>query len=154
MEDLKNYLCALGVSYDVYAHEPVVTIDDVERVLKIPKTAMVKSLIVKVRNVLYVVSLLGNQRLDKKKLARALGISRNHIDLLDRKEVEQSLGIPVGAIPPFGLGIPAILDSCILREKKVFCGFGSLTESMLISSDDIARISKAIVADISEPVVN
>jgi|SRR3989338_5312796 len=154
MEKLKHFLSSHGIVYTVYVHEPVVTIEDVERVLKIPKTAMVKSLVVKVHDTIYIAAVLGSQRLNKKKLSHVLGISRNHIDLLERKEVEEALGMPIGANPPFGLGIPAILDLRILGEKKIYCGFGSLTESIMISSKDIARISKAIVADISESEVN
>lgn len=103
MEKLKHFLSLHSIAYVAYIHETVVTIEDVERVLKIPKTAMVKSLVVKVHDTIYIAAVSGNQRLE---------------------------------------------------EKRVYCGFGSLTESIMMSPEDIARISKAIVADITESEVN
>ncbi len=149
-EKLKHLLDESNINYDIIEHDNVVTIDDVERVLGISRDVMVKSLVLRSPNGVVIVGISGSSRLDKRKLAAALGVSKSSLDMLPKEVVEKEVGVPIGAIPPFGLGYKVVLDQKLLSVQKVYCGFGSLTKSLKIGSKDLKNISKALVKDVAE----
>lgn len=149
MDKLKKILEENGINYQVICHEKVVTIDDVKKELKIPVTLMAKSLIIKVKDELVIAVISGDDRLDKKKTANLINVNRKVIDLLPKEKVESVFGIPVGAIPPFGLPCRVIVDRKVLDHKIIYCGSGSLTTTLIVSPNDIVKITKATIGDIS-----
>lgn len=148
-EKLQTILVEKGIDYEVLRHEPVVTIDDVKRVLKIPYDQMAKTLVVGVGDQICQAILSGYNRLDRKKLAQTLGVSQRSVDMFSREKVTEKIGIPIGAIPPFGLGYKVVLDERLLGQDWIYCGFGSLTSSLKIHPQDLVSIAGAVVADIT-----
>ena len=146
---LEQLLQQEDIQHEIIEHEAVVTMEDVERILKIPRNTTAKTLVVKLRDSFVIVVLRGDCRLDKKKLADILGISRKHLDLVKKEEVEKLMGVPLGAIPPFGFDHPVVMDEKVTRLDWVFCGFGSLTRTLKIQPKDIVNLTKAIIGDIS-----
>ena len=139
----------LSIPYRILRHDKVVTMEDVRNVTGISYDLMAKTLVVKVRDLLYQVVLLGCERLDKHKLAAYLDVKKSDIELLAKEVIEQTIGIQVGAIPPFGLGLPVVIDQRIATLDIVYCGFGSVNTSLEIQAADLVRVSHGKVADIT-----
>lgn len=149
-EQILQTLQASGVVYQILQHEPVVTIADVERVLKVPLVATVKALVVQTASGPIVAAIPGNRRLNKQKLAVVLGQGRKQLDLLRPEAVERLIGLPIGAIPPFGLGLPVVMDSLLLRQEQLYCGLGTNDQSLVILAADLTKLAHANVSDISD----
>lgn len=149
-EQILQTLRASGVVYQVRQHEPVVTIADVERVLKVPLEVTVKALVVQTIKGPIIAAIPGNRRLNKQKLAAALSQSRKQLDLLRPEAVERLIGLPIGAIPPFGLGLPVVMDSLLLQPERLYCGLGTNDQSLVIAATDLIKLAHADVADISD----
>lgn len=153
MEKVRTRLrCELetrGIGFRVISHEPVLTMEDVKRVLRVELEETAKTLVVKAGGRMFLVVVPGNHRLDKKKLARLLEVSRKSIDMLPREEVIKETHLEPGAIPPFGLGLPVVIDLSLLAKHWIYCGFASHVESLQINPKDLQVVSQAIVGDIS-----
>jgi prolyl-tRNA editing enzyme YbaK/EbsC (Cys-tRNA(Pro) deacylase) len=145
---LEELLKSKGVVYNVIEHDPVLTMEDVERVLGVALNQTAKTLVIKNKAGFVLVVVPGHCRVDKKKLAGVLGTSRKHLDMVPKEEVEQITQLPIGAIPPFGLGFKVVMDESLLSLNKVYCGFASLTESLEIDPKDIHDIAEAQIGDI------
>ena len=146
---LKDILDQKGITYEVVCHEPVRSMDDVLRVLKVPLAQTAKTLVVKYKNELILAVVPGDKRLSKKLLAAVLHVGRGQLDLLAQEEVELKTGMPIGGVPPFGIADRVVIDENVMRQEQIYCGFGSLTSSLKISPKDIQRLSPATVGSIA-----
>jgi Cys-tRNA(Pro)/Cys-tRNA(Cys) deacylase len=150
------------LSDDIIEHEPVHTMEDVNRVLSADPAQMVKSVLVAVESVdaetnrhskdLYLVGIPAAKKFDRSKLAKLLGVAYNCIRMATQEEVEDLTGFKIGSIPPFGLPRQAvvILDDSFLQFQHVWCGTGKATESLKLSIPDLQKISSATMARISK----
>ena len=138
-----------NASYEVLSHDPVQTMEDVLRVLKVPLEQTVKTLVVKCKDELILAVIPGDKRLSKKLLANALCVGRGHLDMLSPEKVESLTGMPLGGIPPFGIEGRVVIDKDVMRQDQIYCGFGSLTSSLKVSPKDIQKIAGATVSGIS-----
>ena len=145
---LEKRLAEKGATFEILTHEPVLTMADVERVLGVSLDQTAKTLVVKVADQIYLVAIPGDARLDKRKLAMLLGISRKHIDLLSAAAVEESIGLPLGAIPPFHPDHPVVMDAKLLGLSKLYCGCGSHTASLVVNPVELRTINAAVAGDI------
>jgi Cys-tRNA(Pro)/Cys-tRNA(Cys) deacylase len=138
-----------NVPYEILSHEPVRTMEDVLRVLKVPLEQTAKTLVVKCKDELVLAVIPGNKRFSKKLLAGALGVGRGQMDMLSPERVEAETGMPLGGIPPFGIDGRVVIDEEVMRQEQIYCGFGSLTSSLKVSPKDIQRIARATISGIS-----
>lgn len=150
MDRFRKILYDAGVEYSITMHNKVVTMADVERTLGISYDQMAKTLIVDVKGELYEVVLQGNDRMDRRKLAECLKTSRKDIDFPSKGVIEEKLGIEVGGIPPFGLGLPVVVDQKLTALDFVYCGCGSVTSTLKIKVKDLVEVANAQIADVAE----
>jgi len=146
---LKKILDQDNTPYEILSHDPVRTMEDVVRVLKVPLTQTAKTLVVRCKGELIFAVIPGDKRLSKKMLADTLSIGKGQLDMLSPEKVEAVTGIPLGGIPPFGLDGRVVMDEELLRQEQIYCGFGSLTSSLKVSPRDIQKIARAITRSIS-----
>lgn len=138
-----------SVPYEVLSHEPVHTMEDVLRVLKVPLEQTAKTLVVKCKDELVLAVISGDKRLSKKLLASALGVGRGQLDMLSPEKVESLTRMPLGGVPPFGIEGRVVIDKDVMRQSQIYCGFGSLTNSLRVSPQDIQKVAGATVSGIS-----
>lgn len=148
-KQLIDILDSEKVEYKLINHALVITIEDVEKELGIKQELMAKSLIVKVPNGYAIAVIPGNCQLSKKELAKVSGYSRNSLDMVPKEEVEKIIGLPLGSIPPFGLGLPVFMDEKLLEHDFVYCGVGSLTLTLNVLTVQLRRLSGAIIGKIT-----
>ena len=130
--------------YRIVEHAPVVTIDDVEMVLGIPKDVMVKTVLFHGGDDKYILTAVrGTDTVDTKRLARAVNIPRRQLKLVASDEVKAITGLPFGSLRPFGFDdrFTVVIDNAVIYTGTVFCSAGKPTETMIIPSQDLLALS-------------
>lgn len=91
----------------------------------------------------------GDKKVDLDKAAKVLGVRKIRLVPFDR--AEEISGYPPGGTPSIGHKTPMkiVLDKSLLSHETVFCGGGSRTRLLELRTEDILRVGKAIVSDIS-----
>jgi len=143
-------LKSLEVTFEVIEHSPVVTIDDVIRVLDIPTDAMAKTILFNVDRIgLVAVILPGLNKVDYSKLAAVLDVRRKAINLMDKEQADK-LSVQVGAISPLSdLYQRVLLDPKLFNQEMVYCGSGDLSKTIKIAPATIINVTSAMVVDVS-----
>ena len=143
VQSLIEILQRENIHYRTLTHDPVITISDVEKTLGIDPASMAKALIVRTPDGFCTAVIPGNCQLSKKNLAKISGYSRSSLDLVPKNEVELTVGLPIGSIPPYGLGLSVFMDEKLLMHNPIYCGVGSLTMTLEVSPVDLCRLSDA-----------
>ncbi len=106
---------------------------------------------VKERPDLLVLAILpGDQKIDFKKLARAVGGKK--ATFASPEEASERTGCVIGAIPPFSFStdIKLVVDPRLLdRYEEIAFNAGSLETSIVLNSVDYQRIAKPLLVEIA-----
>ena len=92
----------------------------------------------------------GLNRVDYRRVADCLGISRRRLKLADAETVLALTGQPVGGVAPFGHPAPlrTFIDRRVLDQPEVFAGGGALDALMRVSPEEIVRVTGAQRVDV------
>ena len=150
-DSIVGKLQGLGVQFEIIEHSPVVTIEDVIRVLDVPVEAMAKTILFEVTGIgLVAVVLPGLCRVDYSKLAAALKVGRKTIKLFTQDRAKES-NVQFGAVSPLSSQYQRVLlDSKLSNQKMVYCGSGDLSKTIKISPAIIASALSVTEADVSK----
>lgn len=87
----------------------------------------------------------GLARIDVKRLANYLDISRKKINLADPATTLELTGFGIGAVPPFGhpTKLRTLIDSDVLEHKDVFAGGGAPDVVLRLAPSEIVRVTDA-----------
>lgn len=113
-----------------------------------PPSAIVKTLLLRIRNDYIIVIARGDRRIDFKKAMEALG---SKVSLANPKEVREVLGVEPGAITPLSKKakrLRIIFDPAIFENDFILCGGGSLNRLYKLKLDDLLQYLKPEVIDI------
>jgi len=145
-----NKIDELGIDYRLIQHEPVLTIADVERVLSVPRSLLVKTLIFqeKQRKGFVVAALPGDHWLNWGEFAKAARIKRGNIDFLKPEEIKEVTGFTLGGVPPFGFEGRFYLDKSLLKKDIVYAGGGSQRTLIKTTIKEILKANESEIVDI------
>jgi peptidyl-dipeptidase Dcp len=92
----------------------------------------------------------GLSRVDYRRVADCLGISRRRLKLADADTVLALTGQPVGGVAPFGHPQPlrTFLDRRVLDQPEVFAGGGALDALLRVAPPELLRVTRAQVVDV------
>jgi prolyl-tRNA editing enzyme YbaK/EbsC (Cys-tRNA(Pro) deacylase) len=92
----------------------------------------------------------GLNRVDYRRVADCLGISRRRLKLADAETVLALTGQPVGGVAPFGHPRPlrTLLDRRVLDQPEVLAGGGALDALLRVTPAEIRRVTNAEVVDV------
>jgi argininosuccinate lyase len=140
----------------VRSEQDMPTVDRAAAALGVPAAAIVKSIVFEhkqdsTRVCLAIVP--GDARVSRSKVADALGVRQ--LRLASADTVARVTGYPPGGVPPVGhrTPVPVVLDSRVLGHDVVFGGGGDEWHMLRISPGDIQRLTAAIVADVTDPLI-
>lgn len=152
-----------GIPEDIRSHQPVMSMSDVQEVLNVEPSHMVKSVLIafseeeqrQIDNLgasLYLFGLPADRKLHLGKVAALLNKPRQRLRLATQIEVETLTGFQVGSIPPFAMPakIPVIIDERFHKLDVIWCGTGKSTESLRLTMDNLKKLSNCSFADISK----
>lgn len=151
-------LSGASCDYDILEHPPVFTMQDVDRLLKIPFASRVKTMVLEVvssHDADYVLcGISADARLDMKSVASVLGVPRSLVAIMAPDRVEAITGLPRGAIGLIpATGNPTILVSPRLAGQRFICfGVGRNDRTLRISTACLRTVVQYTIAEIEQKV--
>jgi prolyl-tRNA editing enzyme YbaK/EbsC (Cys-tRNA(Pro) deacylase) len=94
----------------------------------------------------------GLSRIDRKRLANVLEMSRRRVKIASGEQVLEITGYAVGAVPPFGhpARLRTLLDKGVLAETVIYGGGGESNALMRLSTPALQQVIDGEVVDITE----
>lgn len=125
----------------LHFREEVATADQAAEALGIPKSRIVKSVLLILHETRPLLCILrGCDSIDFHRLREMLGVSNIRTAL--PQEVKQHTGLPVGAVHPLLASPESILDRRTLHYEYVYAGGGSRTSLLKISPHAILTFAR------------
>lgn len=153
-----NYLKESGVWYELLEHEPVYTSQQAAAVrpdIYLHQGAKAMVLTINngqmTNNKSYVMVVLpGDLRIDYKKVSKFLGVK--DVTLAAPVEVEQVVGVKIGAVSPFGnlSNLPVLVDKSLLENSVIAFNAGDHGKTVIMKSSDYQPLSKSTVGDFTK----
>lgn len=152
VDRVRNFIRRYGVRAEVLEFRSTVeSVSSASRALSFPPSRILKTLVVIAGEKPYVVILPGDRKLDFKKLSRELNVRK--VKLVRPKDVEGLLNVKPGEVSPFldeVLRFDVIIDKSVLGRGEVLVGGGSLHHLVKVHVDEIIRVLKPSIRDISK----
>ncbi len=135
----------MGIKYEVVEHEPVHTMEDMDRLGLPAKGTLCKNLFLrdaKGKNN-YLVTADAKTKVDLKSLARKLGTSS--VSFASEERLEKYLKLQQGSVTPFGLmndedhAVQFFIDSSLSRCKKIGIHPCDNTATVFLSYKDLEK---------------
>lgn len=145
-EDVAAYLRAHALAGEVVRlPEPTPTVETAARAAGTAPERIVKSVLFLAAGVPVLVVANGPARVDYKRVADHLGITRKKLKLADAETVQAVTGFPVGTVPPFGhvTRLRTLVDSGVLALPEVFAGGGALDALLRLAPAELVRAAQA-----------
>jgi Cys-tRNA(Pro)/Cys-tRNA(Cys) deacylase len=146
-------LAASGFAYRIHEHAPSVTIQDADAHLNFPVEQLLKTIAFRVKNRGWALAALcGYAQVDYKRLAAAVGVSRDKLMRLSPEEVRTDLGYELGGVAPFAPNAQTevLIDSAALGWPVVYCGIGRNDRTLEIAPRLLAQVAGARVAGLAK----
>ena len=146
-------LAASGVAYRIHEHAPSVTIQDADTNLDFPVDQLMKTIAFRVKNRGWVLAALcGYAQVDYKRLAAAVGVSRDKLMRLEPDAVQSELGYELGGVAPFAPNdrTEVLIDDYVLGWQVIFCGTGRNDRTLEIDPRLLVGVAGARVAGLAK----
>lgn len=146
----RSYLVSHKIKHTVVEHKTVLTAYDLAQTTRTPLNEVAKTLLVKADDTYRLVLLRAGDRMDLKKLQKALDARK--ISIASEKEMANALKVKPGALTPFaGMHkLPAVIDRALTRTTKALFGSGSFEHSISMRVADYVKMEQPTVASFSE----
>ena len=128
------------------------TVGDAARALGVDADMIIKSLVFMAGKQPILVINNGLARVDRKKLAKYLGMNRKRVKFASAEQALAVTGYVVGSMPPFGhrQELKTLVDLATAGLDTVYGGGGGLDAMMRLSASELLKVTHAEVVDISE----
>lgn len=148
-ERLVAYLDSAGADFQVMTHDAVTTSEEAARVRGTLPEQGAKALLCKADEAIILLVLPGNRRMNSRAFKQAFKVQ--NLRMVSKEELHSLTGLEVGAVPPFGnlLGFATYVDEQLLTLPRIAFNAGSRTTSVVMSTEDYARLAQATVASFS-----
>lgn len=151
LERITALLTEHGVEFRTMHHEPTPTSEDSARARGEPMEIGGKALVMKVDDTFRLFVLSGALRVDSRKIRARFGARKARFATVD--ELSELTGLVPGSVPPFGepiLPLGLFVDTSVTENDRVAFNAGSLTDSIIMRTEDYLRVAGAEVFDFSE----
>lgn len=150
---LADFLKNHGINAEIVdTGEETATVVASSEILGLSRKKIAKSIVFKSNVGVLVAIMRGDQRVNERKLANAVGAE--NIVLADRKTVKEVTGYDVGGVPPVGhdhqKDMTYMMDLKLLECDKVYAGGGDSRAQLSIHVKDIIQLVNPQIADIAE----
>ena len=140
------------VPYTIHEHEAIRTVDEV--VDKLPHLApiMVKTIAFALKDGrIILVAIHGKDRIDYRKVAKAVGTNRRNVRSMSPDDVLATLGYKVGSVGPFILqeNVFLLIDEHVAQMPTLNCGSGKTTATLELSFTDLQRVTDGQVLSLA-----
>jgi Cys-tRNA(Pro) deacylase len=148
-EFLRRFLEGEGVWHLFHKFpEHTATVEAAARQLGTSPERVIKTLVVVSEGGEPLIAIIpGDKKLDLSKLSAVVG---GGVRMAKAREVERFTGYSVGALPPVGHGLRTYVDKGVLKYERVVGGGGSTHTLIELRSEDLVKLTKAVISDITE----
>jgi Cys-tRNA(Pro) deacylase len=128
------------------------TVADAAAALGVDADQIIKSLVFLVDQEPLLVINNGTARVDRRKVAAALGVGRKKVKFASPEQALAVTGYAVGAMPPFGHRTPlrTLVDRAVTSLAVVYGGGGSVDAMMRLAPGELIRATGAETLSLSE----
>ncbi len=145
-QDLQAYLDEHAIEAEIVdTGRPTLTVPAAAKALGVDETQIVKSVVFLVDGRPFVVYACGTRRVDPRKLAQRLNVSRKRVRLAEAEQVLALTGYAVGTVPPVGMKtpMPAFIDPAVLEHAVIYAGGGGINALLKMRSAELQRATQA-----------
>jgi Ala-tRNA(Pro) deacylase len=143
-DQLVAWLNEAGVAYRLVTHAPTPTSVEAAQARGEPLGCGAKALVVKADGQFRLLVIPADQKLDSRLVRKSLGL--RELRFATPEELAATVGLPPGAIPPFGeplLHLKLVADVAVgMRFPQVAFNAASLTASIVMAASDWERLAK------------
>lgn len=151
--DLEKYLKEKKVWYRFIEKAETIHTADAAKAAGLELSRVTKNLVSQTDKGDYVLIIVpGDKRVNLKEAAKALSVK--NIKLLPFEKAEKISGYPPGGTPSIGhkTKMKTLFDESLLKYETLYCGGGSRNKLLEMKTNDIIKLSDAIIAKISERI--
>jgi prolyl-tRNA editing enzyme YbaK/EbsC (Cys-tRNA(Pro) deacylase) len=151
--NLEQYIAANGIPAEIVVlQDETPTVAAAAAAVGVRPEQIVKSVLFLADGRPLLVVTNGLTRIQRKRLADAVQLSRRRIKIADGEQVARLTGYEVGAVPPFGhpQPLPTLLDSGVLAEAELYGGGGATNALMRLTPQALLAATKAQIVDIAD----
>lgn len=151
--DLQQFIDAHNISATILPmaeHTP--TVPDAARALNVAPQHIIKSLVFVAQGRPLLVINNGTAKVDRRQVAKRLGISRKKLKFASPAQALQITGYVVGSMPPFGHRhpLPTFIDPAITQLHVIFGGGGDIDAMLRLTPAELLRVTQGEVLQVSE----
>jgi prolyl-tRNA editing enzyme YbaK/EbsC (Cys-tRNA(Pro) deacylase) len=134
----------------------VPTVDDAARAVGTTPERIIKSVLFLADGAPVLVIANGTARVDYKRVADYLGLSRKRVKLADADAVLAITGFAVGTVPPFGhpTRLQTLIEASVLDQPEVYGGGGAIDALLRIAPAEIVRATQAETVNVVASPIN
>ena len=147
---LEDYLKSQGVWHRFIPKPETVHTADAARVSGIELRRITKNLVFRIDDSEYALLIVpGDRKVDPKRAAEALAAKRISLVAFDKSEAIS--GYPPGGTPSVGhrTRMRVVFDKSLQAFETIYCGGGTRDKLLELKTQDVIRLTGAIIADIS-----
>ena len=126
--------------------ESTATVEEAARAVDCEREQIAKSLVFVADGDPVMCIASGSHRVDPERLAEALDVAE--VRTATPAEVRAATGFSVGGVPPFGHGLPVVLDEALLEHDTVWAAGGDGQSLFEIDPRKLVECTRAIVAPV------
>lgn len=134
-----------GVAHQLLRHAPVRTSEEASRVRGTPLEAGAKALVCHADDRIVLIVVPADARLDNRAFRQQAGV--RNVRMIDPERVQELVGAPVGAVPPFGslFGLPTYADHEVVERDLIAFNVGARDVSVTMAGPDYALLEQPIL---------
>jgi Ala-tRNA(Pro) deacylase len=142
---LLDLLDARGVWHQLLTHPPVRTSEEASRVRGTPLEAGAKALVCHADDRIVLIVVPADARLDNRAFRQQAGV--RNVRMIDPDQVQELVGAPVGAVPPFGslFGLTTYADEEVVQRELIAFNAGARDVSVTMRGPEYAALEQPIV---------
>jgi Ala-tRNA(Pro) deacylase len=143
LQSLRDLLDAAGMAYRTVQHEPTYTSEESARARGEELHTGGKALLMKTGDEFRLLVLPADRKVDSNAVRAEFGVKKLRFASAD--ELRELTGLIPGSVPPFGrpiLPFPLYVDAGISTNPKIAFNAGSLTDSIILATEDYLRVAK------------
>lgn len=152
--DVHNYLQVEEIPHEIFLlNSPTKTAERTAALLGLNLGEVIKSVVFMGKDTPILIILPGDRKVSYKKVKEALGISKLRLATL--QEVTDFTGYVLGATPPLAhkKKLYTLVDASVLDKDVLYTGCGEVNALLKIRPQDLIRVTKAQVVDVSTEAV-
>ncbi len=152
LQSIRKMLDERGIEYREVHHEPTFTSEQSAAARGESIRIGGKALLLKVGDEFKLFVLSAVLKLDSKAIRKHLGVRTSRF--ANKEELAELTGLVPGCVPPFGepiLPFKLYVDESITQNERIAFNAGSLTDSIILSTEDYVALARPEIFRFSSP---